>query len=133
MSELETLLRSWRPRRPSPRIKTLLFAPKAASMVGGAGAAAVEHPVQAFRLGWLAPATITLMLGCVLLNQHNAFVLSQSSTYSPLVAAALSNQSAAAWLPGSFEAAHNSLPVERWTNDNGFGPAMNSSGSSRTN
>jgi hypothetical protein len=102
-------------------------------MVGGADAAVVDHPSHAFRLGWLAPATITLMLGCVLLNQHNAFVLSQSSNCGPLVAAALSNQSAAAWLPGSFQASQNSLPVEQWTNEHGLPPSMNSSGSGGTN
>lgn len=82
------------------------------------GSGAVTMQVPPFRLGWFAPATISLLLACVLFNHHNSFVLSDSATGGPFVAAALSNQSAAAWLPGSFERSQNSLPVDAfdWTN-----------------
>lgn len=87
-------------------------------------------PTPSFRLGWFAPATISLLLACVLFNHHNSFVLSDSGNGGPLVAAALSNQSAAAWLPGSFERSQNSLPVDAfdWTNTSSRGPARGSSG-----
>jgi hypothetical protein len=80
------------------------------------GVAAVEAPP--FRLGWFAPATVSLLLACVLFNHHNSFVLTDRAGGGPFVAAALSNQSAAAWLPGSFERSQNSLPVDAfdWTN-----------------
>lgn len=122
-SDLETLLRSWTPRRPSPRVEPRLFggsedgdAAFANATLDASGSGALEH--IPFRFGWLAPATVSLLLACVLFNHHNSFVLSESATGGPLVAAALSNQSAAAWLPGSFQAAQNSLPVDafEWTN-----------------
>ncbi len=124
MSELETLLRSWTPRHPSRGVKSRLFAGGGAGqdmkcepeVIDASGAVALD-PVS-FRLGWFAPATISLLLACVLFNHHNSFVLSDTATGGPLVAAALSNQSAAAWLPGSFEHSQNSLPVDafEWTN-----------------
>jgi hypothetical protein len=72
-----------------------------------------------FRLGWLAPATTALLLACVLLNQHSGNALEGPVVAGPLVAAAISNQQAASWLPGSFARAQNSPPVRsfEWTND----------------
>ncbi len=121
MSELEKLLRSWTPRRPSPAVKRRIFAhgnqpvEEDSVAIDGSGAAVLQP--APFRLGWFAPVTVSLLLACVLFNHHNSFVLSDS-TGGPLVAAALSNQSAAAWLPGSFERSQNSLPVDAfdWTN-----------------
>lgn len=121
MSELETLLRSWTPRRPSPGVKHRVFGrgsePEGEDSLAVDGSGAVVLQPAPFRLGWFAPATVSLLLACVLFNHHNSFVLSDS-TGGPLVAAALSNQSAAAWLPGSFERSQNSLPVDAfdWTN-----------------
>src|SRR5512140_3088656 len=120
MIELEKVLRSWTPRRPSPAVKRRIFAAKQAVedesvAIDGSGAAILQ--AAPFRLGWFAPVTVSLLLACVLFNHHNSFVLSDSNG-GPLVAAALSNQSAAAWLPGSFERSQNSLPVDAfdWTN-----------------
>ena len=121
MSELERVLRCWTPRRPSPAVKRRIFAGAQGAVgdesvaIEGSGAAILQ--AAPFRLGWFAPVTVSLLLACVLFNQHNSFVLSDS-TGGPLVAAALSNQSAAAWLPGSFERSQNSLPVDAfdWTN-----------------
>lgn len=135
MSELETLLRSWTPRRPSQGVKHRALTDGGAShelvaerpSLGGAGTATL--PPAPFRLGWFAPVTVSLLLGCVLFNQHNSFLLSQSGNGGPLVAAALSNQSAAAWLPGSFQRSQNSLPVDAfdWTNGSGFASSLSSS------
>ncbi len=121
MSELERLLQSWTPRRPSRAVKERVFRrgnvilKEESVAFDGSGAAVMQ--TAPFRLGWFAPATVSLLLACVLFNHHNSFVLSDT-TGGPLVAAALSNQSAAAWLPGSFERSQNSLPVDAfdWTN-----------------
>ncbi len=121
MSELEKILRSWTPRHPSPAVKRRILT----AVANGPALCSDDEPETAegfeytpFRLGWFAPATLSLLLACVLFNHHNSFVLSDSGGGGPLVAAALSNQSAAAWLPGSFQHAQNSLPVDafEWTN-----------------
>jgi hypothetical protein len=107
MNELETQLGLWTPRHPSARLERRLFA---------AGAAPVEALLP-FRFTWLAPATAALMLMCVLFNQRYAASLSAATTPGPLVAMILSNQSAAAYLPGSFKAEQNNLPADtfKWT------------------
>ena len=108
LNELETRLRSWVPRRPSARLERHLFRrPRAA-----------EDAAPAFRLGWLPPATAALLLLCVLFNQHSSQAISSAGSNS-MVAMALSNQSIAPWLPGSFSREHNGLPTGtfEWTND----------------
>ena len=102
MNELEKQLLSWTLRRPSARLERRLFA------VGTAPAEALLP----FRLTWLAPATALLMLTCVLFNQRYAPNLYASSSPSPLMAMILSNQSVAAYLPGSVQAEHNNLPAD---------------------
>lgn len=137
MTELETLLRSWKARRPSPRLRARIFgqpAPELEAVLPAAGgAAALQH--MPFRLGWLAPATVALLLTCVLFSHHNAFVLGQTPATGPLVAAAVSNQNAAAWLPGSVQACHNSLPVDafEWTRGNTWASNVSSSPSRPNN
>jgi len=88
-------------RRPSAGLERRVFA-------SAAGQAEVLLP---FRLTWLAPVTAAFMLTCVLFNQHYAPALSDSARPGPLVAMILSNQSAAAYLPGSVQAEHNNLPA----------------------
>lgn len=107
MNELEKLLRSWTPRHPSARLERRLFA----------GAPAVEEALLPFRLTWLAPVTVGIMLMCVLFNQRYGASLSGSASPGPLVAMILSNQSAAAYLPGSVQAERNNLPADafEWT------------------
>ena len=111
LNELENQLLLWTPRRPSARLERQLFA---------------TGPVPAevlplFRFSWLAPATAAFMLMCVLLNQHGGPALSVSAPSGPLVAMILSNQSAAAYLPGSFRAERNNLPADafNWTSRGG--------------
>jgi hypothetical protein len=107
MNELEKQLLSWTLRHPSARVERRLFA---------AGTASAE-PLLPFRVTWLAPATAALLLMCVVFNQRCASALSGSATSGPLVAMILSNQSAAAYLPGSVQAEHNNLPADafKWT------------------
>jgi hypothetical protein len=132
LTELETLLRSWKPRRASRAVRTRLFGEQPTELPGQAyahagGTAAIQP--GPFRIGWLAPATFSLLLACVLFNQHNAFVLGQNATGGSLVAAAVSNQSAAAWLPGSFQRSHNSLPVDalEWAHGSAWASNVSSS------
>jgi hypothetical protein len=60
------------------------------------------------------------MLLCVLFNQHSSQAIPSAGS-SAIVAVALSNQSIAPWLPGSFSREHNGLPsgTFEWTNANG--------------
>jgi hypothetical protein len=103
MSALEKQLLSWTPRRPSAGLERRLFA---------AGSAAAAQALPSFRFSWLAPATAAFMLLCVLFNQRYGPVNSGSVTPVPMVAMILSNQSAAAYLPGSVQAEQNNLPAD---------------------
>ena len=105
MSETEHLekqLRSWSPRRPSAVIERTLFGHTEPE----------ESPALSVRLNWFGPAMALLLLFCALFNQHNA-MLSGSSQADYLAGLALSNQSSAAYLPGSFAREHNNLPIDR--------------------
>src|SRR5438105_3249344 len=117
MNDLETQLRSWALRRPSAKLKQRLFG-KPAVLNSAGESAALANPAAPFRLSWLAPATMALLLVCVLFNQRNIPIAFSGSTKSgAMVAVALSNQNAAAWLPGSFAHDQNSIPAEpiKWT------------------
>jgi hypothetical protein len=109
LSELEKQLRLWTPRHPSARLERRLFA-------GGPAAAEALLP---FRVTWLAPVTAALMLMCVLFNQRYGATLSAAANPGPMVAMILSNQSAAAYLPGSFQAEQNNLPADTFTRTSG--------------
>ena len=102
MNELEKQLLSWTLRRPSAGLEQRLFAVGTVS----------SEALLPFRLTWLAPATAALMLLCVLFNQRYSAALFDSAESAPLVAMILSNQSAAAYLPGSVQAEHNNLPAD---------------------
>jgi hypothetical protein len=124
MNELETQLRSWVPRRLSPKLERRIFARRAPKTAGAkvsdpTGDQAAGHiATPSFRLSWLAPATLALLLICMLFNQHNIQALSGASEATPMIAVALSNQNVAPWLPGSFAREQNGLPNEtfEWTN-----------------
>ena len=118
MSELEEQLRLWAPRHTSARLERRLFA-------GGPAAAEALLP---FRVTWLAPVTAALMLMCVLFNQRYGATLSAAANPGPMVAMILSNQSAAAYLPGSFQAEQNNLPADTFsrTRSSRSGPGVTS-------
>src|SRR5258708_4528578 len=116
MNELEKQLRAWTPRRPSRRLKERLFAiPASAERTPQVSRLTLPHQTL---IHWLAPATAAALLLCVLFNQHFNPGFPTSASASPMVAAALSNQSIAAWLPGSFACDHNRFGGEtfEWTN-----------------
>jgi hypothetical protein len=102
MNELEKQLLSWTLRRPSAKLERRLFA----------ATPAAAEALLPFRLSWLAPVTAGLMLMCVLFNQRYGPTLAGSATPGPMVAMILSNQSAAAYLPGSVQAERNNLPAD---------------------
>ena len=134
MNDLEMQLRSWAPRHPSAKVKQRIFSAKSAEF-------APVHPIilladqlsrvtrwlkpTSFR--WLAPAMAGLFLVCIILNQHSAPIASPAS--APLMAMILSsNQSAAAYLPGSFQREQNRLPSDtfEWTNGSGSTSSISS-------
>ena len=121
LNELELRLRSWVPRRPSAALERRLFRQPVPETVS-------EPP---FRLSWMPPAMAALMLLCVLFNQHYSQTFSSAGSRS-MVAVALSNQSIAPWLPGSFSREHNGLPsgTFEWTNGSVSGSGIGSHPSS---
>ena len=124
MKELEAQLRSWEPRRPSSRIERKLFRRQRRD----------ETPVVA-PYAWLAPVTAALLLGCLVFNQHGGSP-SAMATNSSLVAMILSNQSAASYLPGSFQQDQNIITANsfEWTNGSRFTSSIHSfSGRKGTN
>ena len=110
MKTLEMQLRSWELRRPSAKLRQRIFEPRPQ--------AAEEEPEPAFRFGWLAPATAAVLLIAVLFSQRNTEAISGAASSSGMVAMIMSNQSAPAYLPGSFKTDHNTLTAEtfEWTN-----------------
>jgi hypothetical protein len=127
MNDLETQFRSWPLRHPSPRLKRRIFAAAAIARRAPAAEEAstlADHASPPFRLAWLAPATMALLLLCVLFNQRNN-PFAASGGGGTMVAVALSNQSAASWLPGSFVNDHNSIPAETFEMTNGGGTSSN--------
>jgi hypothetical protein len=117
LNELELRLRSWVPRRPAARLERRLFRRQAAERA--------SEPT--FRLSWVPPTLAALLLLCFLFNQHTSQALSTAGANS-MVAVALSNQSIAPWLPGSFSREHNGLPTGtfEWTNRSGSGSGIGS-------
>lgn len=97
MNTLETQLRSWRPRRPSAVLERRLF----------------RRPTAAPRLGrvagWLAPAAACLLFAGLVLNPHATATFPSTEPVGGILAQAMSNQSYAAYLPGSFQRVHNQL------------------------
>ena len=115
MKPLETLLRSWAPRRPSARLNRRLFASHLAA--GNHQSPISDHPPPTLRLVWLAPAAACLVLVCALLSQRNSAGSSTPTSTGSMVAMILSNQSYAAYVPGSFQPEQNALRnTFEWTN-----------------
>lgn len=107
MTELETQLRSWAPHRPSEKISRRLF-----------NRSATPQRSLALRWGWVAPATVVLLFGSFLLNQHGNRPTSTTSSPAPIVAMLMSNQSVLAYLPTSPFSEQDRLMAQtlEWTN-----------------
>ncbi len=119
MNELERQLQSCRPRRPSARLERRLFGTLRSALASGELQAGADD-LPAFRLSWLIPTGVALLLACTLVNQRTSGVFPASPDSGALVAMVMSNQSAAAWLPGSFQRQQNGPPTEilDWTKGN---------------
>ena len=112
MNELEKRLYSWTPRRPSARLERRLVCRQACS---GGGACSV--PVQLAGAGYgRAGADVRAVQSAL-----RAALSASAAAPAPMVAMILSNQSAAAYLPGSFQAEQNNLPADafKWIRGSG--------------
>jgi hypothetical protein len=110
----ETQLRSWTPRRPSAGLERRLFRRPSST------------PRPAHWLNWLVPATACLLFACLVLNQQGAAHVSATPRAGTMVALILSNQSYAAYLPGSFQRSVNRLDTFGWTNGGSSTSSMHS-------
>jgi hypothetical protein len=108
MQELETRLKAWPRRRPASALEARIFRARPES-----------PPLSRLVFSLLAPATAAVMLVCGMFNQRNCTTIAISSHSGPWVAMVLSNQSAASFVPGTFQKEANSLPADTfgWTND----------------
>jgi hypothetical protein len=104
LNPLETQLRSWTPRRPSPKIERQLFG----------------------RLRWRftlprlvtvgAPTAACLLLTLAGWRHHGQPILPDDGSPTAMIALSLSNQSYAAYLPGNCQSSANRLDTFEWTN-----------------
>ncbi|MDW8308137.1 MAG: hypothetical protein RMK20_02045 [Verrucomicrobiales bacterium] len=62
-----------------------------------------------WRAGWLAPAAAGLLLAGVVITPQGVPTFSSPTSSNGWLELVLSNQSYAAYLPGSFQRAHNQL------------------------
>jgi hypothetical protein len=109
MNLLENQLRSWQPRRPSPKFKRRLF-----GVANSSGAEGIS-------LRWLAPAVACLFLALTILNQEPGLSAS-SSRHEPMMGLISSNLSYTNILPGNRPTGRNGVsPVSfEWTNLSGI-------------
>lgn len=113
MKSLEDQLRSWTPRRPSPGLERRLFPERAAAY-------------RSELLAWLVPATVCLTMVTMTLHQPSNPVMAGASNELEMIPAAMSNQSYAAYLPGSFQRSANRLDTFEWTKAVNFTSSIDS-------
>ena len=120
-------MRSWIPRRPSAGLEQRIFNQQHKSK-SRKQKAEVRFQLSTFNFQlcrfWLVPVTACLLFACLILNQHGAASGSTTPRAGAMVALILSNQSYAAYLPGSFQRAVNRLDTFGWTNGGGFPSSM---------
>jgi hypothetical protein len=113
LDPLEARLHSWTPRRPSAVLERRLFRP------------AAVKPRSVMLAGWLAPAAACLIFAGAVLNPRSTSTLPGSQQPRGMIALILSNQSYAAYLPGSFKRTHNQLETFSKTSIGAFASATN--------
>jgi len=97
-------LRSWTPRRPSPKLEHRLFGRE-------------QSHFSFHRLFTvLAPTAACLLLTVSMLRQPGQAFVPGGETQAAIVALGMSNQSYAAYLPGSYQPTANRLDTFEWTN-----------------
>jgi hypothetical protein len=105
MNLLENQLRSWQPRRPSPKTKRRLFRAQDAAGLS---------------LRWLAPAAACLLLALTIINQEPG--LTAGTSHEPMMGLISSNLSYTNILPGNRPEGRNKIsPASfEWTNLSDF-------------
>lgn len=121
MNPLETQLRSWTPRRPSAGLERRLF-----------GRRQTKRPLVS-PAAWLAPAAACLLLVGIIFHQPGSVSFSVTTGQGTMVAMSLSNQSYAAYLPGSFQRSANRVDTFEWTNGGSSTSSIHSLSPSKTN
>ena len=101
---LEEQLRSWKPRRPSPKVERHLFGTRYFS---------ITLPRLA---GILTPTMACLMVTVSLWRQVGQPILHESESQTAVIAMSMSNQNYAPYLSSSFQPAANRLDTFEWTN-----------------
>ena len=102
MKNLEMLLRSWTPRRPSRKIEERLFRPTPAE----------AERAPSFRFAWLAPSAAALVLVGLLIFDRTPQGLSGGTVRHPIVAMVSSNFSSPSNLIAPVSnVEHNSIRV----------------------
>jgi hypothetical protein len=101
---LEEQLRSWKPRRPSPKIERRLFGTRHFS---------ITLPRLA---GILTPTMACLMVTVSLWRQVGQPILNESGSQTAAIAMSMSNQNYAPYLATSFQPTANRLDTFGWTN-----------------
>lgn len=104
LDNLEEQLRSWTPRRPSPRLERNLF---------GTPAFQITLPKLA---GVLTPVAACLMVSASLWQQIGQPILHDTESQTAVIAMSMSNQSFAPYLATSFKPEANRLDTFGWTN-----------------
>lgn len=138
MNKFEAQLRSWTPRRPSPKLERYWrnADPSIEAQLRRENSA--PHRGTAFRwadwpgLSWstlartAAPALACLLLTAAILMQPGQGLIIPSADQPAMIAMALSNQNFAPYLPGSFQLNANRLDTFGWTNESGSPSSMRS-------
>lgn len=105
---LETRLRSWKPRRPSPQLERRLF-----------GRVEWDPGVQAL-CRWLTPLAACAILTVAALHHPAGSGARAVADAEEILVMSLSNQHYASFLPGSFQCEANRLNTFGWTNGGRF-------------
>jgi hypothetical protein len=106
MNQLENQLRSWHPRRPSPRIKRRLFPSASAREASG------------LSLRWLAPAAACLMLALTIASQQEPGLSANSARHEAMMGMISSNVNYTNMLRENDAPGRNRIspPSFEWTN-----------------
>jgi len=112
MHLLENRLRSWQPRRPSPKLKRRLFG------------AAVHREAMALSLRWIAPTMAFALLTLTIMTQESVFSRSPSS-HEPIMGVICSNLNYNSLLPGNGPQGHNSVDHASLESTNPWGFSSN--------
>jgi len=124
MNEAETCLHGWTPRRPSSGLERRLFRTSREVRERDGGFSAASQPLRPARPAlswlWLSPVAACLLTVLVSSGFRADGPVAAELRQGPLVAMILSNQSYAAYLPGSFQRNVNRWDTFDWTNTGGF-------------